>query len=215
MIHHPLGPSVRLVAALTALRDMDTGKHQGRVAKYVRVLADGLGLDEEHAATIELLSGVHDIGKLGISDAVLRKPGKLTSSEMDEIRNHVTIGLDAIDQHITDIGVSDHQFTPTLRAIIRSHHERWDGKGYPDRLRAEAIPFEARIVCLADQWDALTEMRVYRPVWSHGRARAFIVRSSGKRFDPAVVKAFLREYPRILDLYRTFRSDQEGNLRVD
>jgi putative two-component system response regulator len=181
----------------------------------VRVLAEGLGRGADYCETLELLAGAHDIGKVGVPDRVLLKPGKLTGPEQAEVRAHATIGLIAIDNMLLDHGLSDYEHAPTLRAIVRSHHERWDGRGYPDGLARDAIPFEARIVCLADVWDALTEFRLYRPVWSHMKARSYIMRAAGRQFDPAIVKVFVRQYPRFLDLFREFRAIAEGPLRVD
>jgi putative two-component system response regulator len=209
-----LGPPVRLVAALTELRDPETGKHQQRVARYTRIIADCLGLTTGYVETLEMLAVAHDVGKISISDVILRKPGVLTAAEMDVMREHVSSGLGVIDTMLAELGLqnSDYKRALMLREIIRSHHERWDGSGYPDGLVGATIPYAARVVAVADVWDAVTQFRAYRPLWSPARARAHIVGASGKHFDPVVAKAFTKAFPEIVFSFNQFK---DTTHRVD
>ena len=171
-------------------RDGDTGEHVSRVARISQLIAEGIGLSPQRCRTIYLAAPLHDIGKIGIADAILGKPGKLTPDEFKTMREHVTIGA-----RILEGGSSD--LIRTAELIAQSHHERWDGTGYPDRLSGCDIPIEARVVAIADVFDALCSERPYKPAWPVQKAYAEIVACGGTHFDPACVDAFQALWPQI------------------
>jgi putative two-component system response regulator len=164
-------------------RDGDTGEHVSRVAVICRLIAEGMRLSEERCRIIYLAAPLHDVGKIAIADAILSKPGKLTPEEFAIMRSHVIIGARILENGSSDL-------IRTAELIALSHHERWDGTGYPDKLSGTDIPIEARIVAIADVFDALCSERSYKPAWPLDRARAEIVRLSGTHFDPSCVDAF-------------------------
>jgi putative two-component system response regulator len=164
-------------------RDGDTGEHVSRVALISQCIAAGIGLSPQRCRTVYLAAPLHDIGKIAIADAILTKPGKLTPEEMALMREHVTIGA-----RILENGTSE--LIRTAQLIAQSHHERWDGTGYPDRLSGTDIPIEARVVAIADVFDALCSERPYKKAWPIEQAYAEIIACSGTHFDPACVLAF-------------------------
>ncbi len=183
------------MAKLAESRDSDTGKHLERICRYVAILARELAkhrsdIDENWVETVTITAALHDIGKVGIPDAVLCKPGRLTDEERLIIQKHTTIGGDtliAIKQRAED----DDPFLLTATEIAFAHHEKWDGSGYPFGLSKEDISLAARITAVADVYDALTCERVYKKAMSHDEARKIIVEGSGSHFDPAMIDAFL------------------------
>ncbi len=180
------------LAKLAESRDSDTGEHLERIAAYCRVLAEQLRvgrpeLTDDWIAKLQLASSLHDIGKVGIPDAVLLKAGPLTAQERQVIQRHPEIGAEALDAILARD--KDDALLRMARNIAAAHHERWDGAGYPRGLKAEAIPLEARIVSVADVYDALTSKRVYKPGMPHEQAMEIIVKGRGTQFDPAVVDA--------------------------
>ena len=164
-------------------RDGDTGEHVSRVALVCRLVAEAMNLSAERCRIIYLAAPLHDIGKIAIADAILGKPGKLTPEEMNEMRKHVTIGARILENGSSDL-------IRAAELIAQSHHERWDGTGYPDRLSGYDIPIEARIVAIADVFDALCAERPYKSAWPIDKAREEIRRLRGTHFDPACVDAF-------------------------
>lgn len=172
-------------------RDGDTGGHVSRVAVISRLLAEGMGLSPERCRTIYLAAPLHDIGKIGIADAILGKPGRLTPEEMARMREHVVIGARILEHGSSDL-------IHTAKTIALGHHERWDGTGYPHRLAGAAIPIEARIVAIADVFDALCSERPYKAAWPVDKAYAEIVALGGSHFDPACVDAFVAKWPEIV-----------------
>jgi putative two-component system response regulator len=177
-------------------RDGGTGEHVSRVAAVCRLIAEGLGLDAEHSRIIYLASPLHDVGKIGISDAVLSKPGRLTPEEMDEMRKHVTIGVSILENGSSDL-------VRVAATIAESHHEKWDGTGYPHRLAGDAIPIEGRIAAIADVFDALCSERPYKPAWPIEKAYAEIVACSGAHFDPQCVAAFQAKWQEIQNVMQS------------
>jgi putative two-component system response regulator len=171
-------------------RDGDTGEHVSRVAQISQLIAVGIGLSPERCRIIYLAAPLHDIGKIAIADAILGKPGKLTPDEIALMREHVTIGA-----RILESGTSE--LIKTAELIAQSHHERWDGAGYPDRLSGTDIPIEARVVAIADVFDALCSERPYKQAWPIEKAYAEILSCSGTHFDPACVAAFSAKWPEI------------------
>ena len=171
-------------------RDGDTGEHVSRVAQISQFIASGIGLSPERCRMIYLAAPLHDIGKIGIADAILGKPGKLTPEEFAIMREHVTIGARILENGSSEL-------IRTAELIAQSHHERWDGKGYPDRLSGTDIPIEARVVAIADVFDALCSERPYKAAWPVEKAYAEIVACSGTHFDPACVASFQAKWPQI------------------
>ncbi|MGV3491975.1 MAG: HD-GYP domain-containing protein [Devosia sp.] len=182
-------------------RDGDTGGHVSRVAQISALLASALGLPNERCRMIYLAAPLHDIGKIGIADAILGKPGRLTPDEMQIMREHVSIGARILENGTSDV-------IRTAELIAQSHHERWDGTGYPDRLAGSDIPIEARIVALADVFDALCSERPYKKAWPIADAYREIVSLAGTHFDPACVSAFEEKWPEIEKLFVGSPQDQ-------
>lgn len=191
------------LARLAESRHEDTGAHLERMREYVELLARELAkadprLDEQTVNTIILASSLHDIGKVGVPDFVLLKPGKLTARERAIMKRHTIVGCDCLLAIKRRLGEDD--FLTTACQIALSHHERWDGKGYPFGIKGDQIPLPARIVALADVYDALTSDRVYKCALSHEQARKIILQGAGEHFDPLIVEAFLkieRDFARI------------------
>lgn len=182
------------LAKLADCRDSETGLHLERISRYSTVLAGRLGerfgeIDEAWLDRLRLASSMHDIGKVGVPDAVLLKPGRLTPEERERMQTHTTIGADTLLAIRAQLG--DDELLDMSVQVALEHHERWDGTGYPLGLAGEQIAPAARIVALADVYDALTSARVYKPAMPHERAREIILEGRGTHFDPAVVDAFL------------------------
>jgi len=183
------------LARLADYRDTDTGEHLDRIGRYAHMLAravrdTGAEIDDAWTERLVLASSLHDIGKVGIPDAILLKPGPLTDDERAVMERHALIGGDTLISIRERIG-SD-AFIDMAIDIALAHHERWDGTGYPFRLKGEDIPLSARIVALADVYDALTSPRVYKAAMDHGAALGIIRKGRGTQFDPQVVDAFER-----------------------
>ena len=185
------------MAKLAEARDNETGEHLERVRRNSLVLAQQLAHHEDFRDTITesycrlvyLSSPLHDIGKIGIPDSVLLKPGRLSDREFEIMKTHTTIGAETLAAALREHPSAD--FLVVARDIVAAHHEQYDGSGYPLGLRGEEIPLAARIVALADVYDALTSRRVYKGAFTHELARSLIVEKSGSHFDPRVVEAFL------------------------
>src|SRR4051794_14688314 len=185
------------MAQLAESRDRETGKHLERVRRYALVLTRRLmrdlafadQIDDRFAQLIYETSPLHDIGKVGVPDAILLKPGKLTEDEFAVMRTHTTLGAATLDAALEKF--PDAQFLKFARNIVACHHERFDGSGYPSGLKGEEIPLCARIVTVADVYDACASNRVYRAAMTHEETVKIIVNGSGTHFDPAIVPAFL------------------------
>jgi len=189
--------TIECLAGLAECRDPETGGHIKRTQNYVRTLAEHV-LDREpfskvlDAATVELLyqsAPLHDVGKVGVADAILLKPGKLTDEEFTEMKKHTIYGHHALAVAEKKLGGSS--FLRHAMEIALRHHERWDGKGYPDGLSEEDIPISARIMSIADVYDALISKRVYKPPFSHSKAVGIIAEGRGTQFDPLLIDAFM------------------------
>jgi putative two-component system response regulator len=186
------------LAKLAESRDPETGAHVERMREYCRILADELSnweayrdqLDGEYVCTIYMTSPLHDIGKVGIPDAVLLKPGRLTREEFEIMKRHTLIGGETLDA--VTRAHPEARFLAMAHDIVLTHHERFDGSGYPRGLVGKQIPLAGRITTLADVYDALTSKRVYKPAYDHETTRRLILEGRGTQFDPDVVEAFLR-----------------------
>jgi response regulator RpfG family c-di-GMP phosphodiesterase len=186
------------MARLSESRDVTTGQHLLRIRQYVEALARQLRNDwpklrsfmnDAWIADLGLSSALHDIGKVGIPDSILLKPGKLSPKEQEEIRKHTWIGGDCLYAIEQQLGSSN--FLNLGREIAYAHHEWWNGEGYPFGLKGENIPFAARIVAIADVYDALTTARPYKPALTHESAVGIITKRRGTQFDPKVVDSFM------------------------
>lgn len=173
------------LAAAAEFHDDDTSEHTRRVAEMSFTIARLLGLPAEQTELIRLAAPLHDVGKIAIPDALLGKRGKLTAAEFEQMQRHTTVGAQMLTAGAFDLLAMAEQ-------IALTHHERWDGSGYPAGLAGEAIPIAGRIVAVADVFDALTHARPYKPAWSTAEAIAEMESQSGRHFDPAVLDAFLR-----------------------
>jgi len=182
----------RLARAIE-FRDGATGDHISRVAKISQLIAADLGLDKETCRMIYLVAPLHDVGKIGIADCILQKPGKLTSDEIAEMRKHVEFGVSLL-------GNGTSRLLQVAEAIAGGHHEKWDGTGYPNGLKGKDIPLVARIVAVADVFEALCTERPYKKAWAIDAARDHIRDNSGLHFDPDCVAAFDRQWPAIQKL---------------
>ncbi len=190
--------SIRALARLAEIRDPETGNHLRRTQGYIRVLANHLKTHPRFAdplqdpIAIEVLvksAPLHDIGKVGIPDHILLKPGKLTPEEWDIMKTHARLGFEAIEQAEQD-AEQPVAFLAVAKEIAHYHHEKWDGSGYPEGLVGEAIPLSARLMALADVFDALISRRVYKPPMSMEQAVSIISEGRGRHFDPDIVDAF-------------------------
>lgn len=196
------------IAHLAETRDYETGAHLDRTRDYCRMLAAWLAEHPQHKDTITEdyvrriyeTSPLHDIGKVGVPDAVLLKPGKLTAEEFEEVKKHTTIGAETLKQ--VEARYPGNKFIAMGEEIARSHHEKWDGKGYPDGLAGENIPLSARIMALVDVYDALRSQRPYKEAFSHEKSRDIIVADKGKHFDPLMVEAFLALEDKFASIHR-------------
>ncbi len=203
------------LAKLAESRDNDTGEHLDRIRKYVTILATDLAevyeeIDSEFIKNLGIASSLHDIGKVGIPDSILLKPGRLTSLERSIMEKHTIIGgecLEAIGQKL-----GDNDFLEMAREVAYWHHEHWDGGGYPHQLAEEQIPISARLVAVADVYDALTSRRPYKRGMTHTESRAIIVSGSGQMFDPEVVAAFLRHEAEFQQVARRYQSVESESL---
>jgi PAS domain S-box-containing protein len=180
-LHQANMEAIFMLAVASEYKDADTGAHVRRIEHYTKQLAQEMGLPEEIADVYGYSAILHDVGKMLVSDKILKKPGPLEQAERGEMMMHAVAGERIL---------SKQPFFEIARQIARSHHENWDGSGYPDRIAGESIPLPARIVHLADVYDALTSERVYKPAWSPQEAAKVITEAGGKHFDPEVVRAF-------------------------
>lgn len=175
---------IRRLGRAAEFRDDDTGEHVYRMSHYAGALAAAIGFDEQRSALLQVSAPMHDIGKIGIPDRVLLKPGKLDDEEWEIMRSHSSIGAQMLAGSTSPV-------IQLAQRIALEHHERWDGGGYPNRLRGEDICLEARICTVADVFDALTSRRPYKEPWSFDDALAEIERCGGTMFDPELASAFV------------------------
>ena len=201
------------LAKLAESRDQETGAHLDRIREYCRVLCERLlevgpyvdQIDGDFVRMVYLTSPLHDIGKVGIPDHILLKPGKLTAEEFEIMKQHSQIGFETLDAALQTR--PEAQFLRMARDIARSHHEKFDGTGYPLGLKGQDIPLCGRIVALADVYDALTTKRIYKSAFSHEESRALIFEGAGKHFDPAIVDAFRDTESKFVSIRKRFADD--------
>jgi HD-GYP domain-containing protein (c-di-GMP phosphodiesterase class II) len=189
--------TIMSLAAVAETRDNETGAHILRTQRYVRLLAEKLRhkkkfkryLNSEYIKILYKSSPLHDIGKVGVPDSILLKPGKLTAEEFEEMKKHTAYGRDSL--RFSEEKLGSNSFLETAREIAYTHHEKWNGSGYPNGLIGEEIPISGRIMALADVYDALISQRVYKEAFSHEYAREIIMKGRGNHFDPEIVDAFM------------------------
>lgn len=200
------------MADMVENRDSDTGEHIQKTALYVKIVVEGLKKKGYYASKItpKFMSDVvrsaplHDIGKIHIPDGILNKPGKLTDEEFEIMKTHTTAGKKIMEDAISSI--EGENYLKEARNMAAYHHERWDGKGYPEGLHGEVIPLSARIMAVADVFDALTSPRVYKPAFPIEKAISIITEESGKQFDPKCVEVFLEAMPEVKDVLNKYNS---------
>lgn len=191
--------TILTLASLAETRDIDTGNHLKRTQRYIKTLALALRehpkfrdyLSQEEIETLFRSAPLHDIGKVGIADKILLKPTGLSDTEFEIMKTHTTLGKEAIEHAEQEAGV-EADFLKTAKEIAYCHHENYDGSGYPLGLSGDEIPISARLMSLADVYDALTSRRVYKEAMPHDKARSIILEERGLKFDPDVVNAFLQ-----------------------
>jgi len=208
------------LAKLAESRDEETGAHVDRMREYCRVIAEYLSqqdkfceeVDGDFVHLIYLTSPLHDIGKVGVPDRILLKAGPLTEDEFEVMKQHAVTGGMTLDSAI--YAHPEAKFLCMARDIARSHHERFDGSGYPHGLAGTAIPLCGRIVALADVYDALTTRRVYKPAVSHKTACHIIRNGKGTQFDPDIVQAFMASEERFREIYQRYAVREEKEVRL-
>lgn len=176
------------------VRDHETGDHVERVARVASIIAQQMGMSADFVHTLNLAAPLHDVGKIGVADAILNKPGRLDDIELAQMRAHASIGAEILAD-------GDSTMLQMAAEVAHSHHEKWDGSGYPRGLSGEQIPIAARITAVADVLDALCTVRSYKSAWSVSSAKDEILRSSGTHFDPKCVDALTQAWPRIEAIY--------------
>ena len=213
-IMHTLLATVKTARDLAHARDDETGAHLDRMSRFARLIAQGVadiyGLTDEYIEKIFIFSPLHDIGKIAIPDRVLLKPGTLDPDEEVLMRTHPKRGYEMIDQMLHHFELVRMQGGDILRNIALFHHESIDGSGYPDGRAGENIPVEARIVAVADIFDALTSRRPYKPAWSNDDAFAMLLKLSGTKLDPHCVNALISNRDKVEEIQQRFQENIIG-----
>lgn len=204
--------AVQATRSMTHYRDIETGKHIDRTAHYARLIARELAknydISDEQIEHIFLFSPLHDVGKIGIPDSILRKPGKLDDDEFDVMKTHPEKGREIIDSILEDFSLYGLGHVSIMRNIAEYHHEAVDGSGYPKGLKGDEIPIEARISAVADVFDALTSRRAYKMPWSNEKAFALLKQLSNTTLDRDCVNALLRHPEKIAEIQQRFKDDE-------
>lgn len=205
--------SIRALAHLAETRDPETGEHILRTQSYIHVLASHLQnhprfrdtITDHFIGLLTKSAPLHDIGKVGIPDHILLKPGKLTDDEWVLMKTHAELGAEAIEQSEKDVGQSI-DFLKLAKEIAHWHHERWDGSGYPDGLAGDTIPVSARLMALADVFDALISVRVYKSAMPFDKARDIIAAERNRQFDPDITDTFLENFDQFVDIAQKYQT---------
>lgn len=194
--------TLRVLGRNSEYNDKDTGAHLSRVAQYTKVIASAYGLPKPMQEIFYYAAPLHDIGKIGISDSIMLKPGKLDDDEWKIMMTHPSIGYEILKN-------SKSEYLRAGGIIAFTHHERYDGKGYPKGLKGSAIPISGRIIAIADVFDALTTQRPYKGAWSFNNGIEYVKNERGGHFDPAIVDAFLSHIDEIKAIYNDFQDTDE------
>lgn len=192
---------IRRLGRAAEYKDNETGLHVIRMSHYAAIISRAIGMDERNVDLLLNAAPMHDVGKIGIPDRILQKPGKLTPEEWDVMRTHAQIGADIIGD------ANGSELLEMARVVALTHHEKWDGSGYPNALAGEQIPQVGRIVAIADVFDALTSVRPYKPAWPVERALELFHECRGTHFDPDLVPVFLEAMPEILTIRSRYAED--------
>jgi HD-GYP domain-containing protein (c-di-GMP phosphodiesterase class II) len=209
-----LAAAVRTTSRFTHARDVETGSHVDRMSRYARLIARELAtrhnLDDDYIEHVFMYSPLHDIGKIAIPDRILLKPGRLDAQETEIMRSHARKGREIIDEMLANFGLDAMQHVNILRNIAEHHHEAMNGKGYPGGLEGGDIPLEARIVAVADVFDALTSRRSYKDAWTNDEAFATLQRLAGEQLDAECVEALMRGRKDVERIQEQFSEDRIG-----
>jgi HD-GYP domain-containing protein (c-di-GMP phosphodiesterase class II) len=209
-----LNAAVRTAGNISHVRDPETGSHLDRMSRYSRLIASSIAdkyeLNDDYIDHIFMFSPLHDIGKIGIPDKILLKPDQLDDDERSIMDSHVSLGRDMIDELLKNFGLEHIGHMDMLRNIAEFHHETVNGKGYPRGIEGESIPLEARIVAVADVFDALTSERPYKKAWSNEHAIAELKKLAGEKLDRDCVEALIRNLDEVERIQRCFGENAYG-----
>ena len=211
LIERTNSATIYCLAALAETRDPETGQHIRRTQEYIKELALELQKNGEYEDIrtneyVDLLyksAPLHDIGKVGVKDGILLKPGKLTAEEFEEMKKHTIYGGESLMVGIKELG--EESFLSLAKEIALTHHEKWDGSGYPYGMSNKEIPISGRLMALSDVYDALTSKRVYKGAFTHNDARNIILEGRGTHFDPDVVNAFIKREAKFIEIMERFK----------
>ncbi|MEZ9515612.1 two-component system response regulator [Vibrio splendidus] len=193
--------TLNILGRAAEFKDNETGMHVMRMSHYCEILAKALGMTDEDAETLRDAAPMHDIGKIGIPDSVLLKPGKLDADEWTTMQKHVEFGVEILGRQ------GDSKLMRMAIQVAQYHHEKWDGSGYPNQIVGEDIPLVGRIAAVADVFDALTAERPYKRAWSIDEALSLFEEQKGKHFDPTIVDLFFLKLPEILAIKEKFKDE--------
>jgi len=211
-IIHTMLAAVRTARDMTSLRDVETGAHLDRMAHYARFIAKTLapkyGFSDEYIEHLFLFAPLHDIGKIGIPDRILHKQGPLSHEERETMRQHARSGRDIIDAMLAEFGLNSLPYVDVLRNITEFHHEKMDASGYPLGLEGKDIPIEARIIAVADIFDALTSRRPYKHAWSNEEAFGLLRTLAGTKLDADCIRALTEQADQVKRIQEQFHSDE-------
>ena len=209
-----LSAAVRTTGNITHIRDPETGSHLDRMSRYCRLIAksvaDKYELDDDYIEHIFMFSPLHDIGKIGIPDNILLKPDQLNDSETEVMHTHADLGRSMVDELLANFGLENIEHVDMLRNIAEFHHESVNGQGYPTGKRGDSIPLEARIVAVADVFDALTSARPYKKAWSNEDATDELKKLSGEKLDRDCVNALIQNLDEVEQIQQQFSENIFG-----
>lgn len=209
-----LSAALKTTGSFTHLRDPETGSHLDRMSRYSRLIAESIAdqyeLDDDYIEHIFMFSPLHDIGKIGIPDEILLKPDRLDAGETEVMHGHADLGKRMVDQILANFGLDNIEHVDMLRNIAEFHHESVNGRGYPNALAGEQIPLEARIVAVADVFDALTSARSYKKAWSNEDAIAELEKLAGEKLDRDCVDALIQNMDEVEKIQQRFSEDYYG-----
>ncbi|WP_455756615.1 HD-GYP domain-containing protein [Sulfurimonas sp.] len=191
------------ISTAAEFKDNETSEHTKRVGLYAKLIAQHYGMSEEDVELTHITSPMHDAGKIGIADNILLKPGKLTDDEFETMKKHTLFGYDLLHD--------ENEMLATAGIIAKQHHEKYDGSGYPEGLKADEINIFARITAVADVFDALTSERPYKKAWSFEDAMEYLKEQSAKHFDPKFIEIFVREEKSVREIYTTYKDRPSEN----
>ena len=203
IVEQSYADAIEMLGIAGHYNDTDTGQHVWRMASLAKLLAEKAGLDSRHCDMIEKAATMHDTGKIGIPDRILRKPGKLDPDEWTVMKTHTDIGFEILSRSKAPV-------FKIAASIALNHHEKWDGSGYPKGISEEQIPLEARIVMIADVFDALTMERSYKKAWPLEDAFTHIAKSGGTHFDPKLVELFMSYEPEVREIHTFYKTKEQA-----